>query len=151
MLKSPLFVLFCLLPLCASALAADRTSQVFTGLGTALVATYSSSDSTNVTSGYYCSHYDRLLVYVSVDSVGGSNAAVAVYVDYSPDGTDYYPLSERVGNTDSTVTFKYKIHAVGSYALPFPNAGKFFRARIEKTSGTSTAVRVTDCVIEAKS
>lgn len=148
-MKTILIFLFCLFSL--AVFAGDRTSYVYTGLGTALVSTYDSDDSTNTTSSMLCQAYDRLNIYITIDSVGGSGAAIGVYTDYSPDGTNFYPLSERVGNTDSTTTYNYELDAIGSYCLPFLNIGKYFRVRIVKLSGTSTAVRVTACFIEAKS
>lgn len=148
-MKSLTTLLFALLAL--SCFADDRQSWVYTGAGSTLVATYDSSDSTNVTSGNFCSPFERILVYLTVDSVGGSGAAINVFIEYSDDGTTFYPLMERVGNTDSTTTFEYEIDATGSYALPFPNAGKYFRVRASKVSGVSTAIRITDCEIEARS
>jgi hypothetical protein len=124
----------------------DRTSEVFEAAASTLVATYSTGIS-KTTDGYLCESYDRILVYLSVSAVT-SAGIVDVKILYSPDGTDYYTLTEWLSATTNSGR-TYRLSATGDYALTFPAAGKFFKVNVAYVSGTSLVIDVAG--IEAKS
>ena len=137
-----------LLCLVSVAFATDRTSRIFTGIGTSLVTTYNATTDTVTTDGYLCSKYDRINVYVSASALV-STGIVAVEMQYSADGTNYFPLyildQADAGFTKVAGT----ISAIGDYYFSFPTAGKYFRVMIRYVSGTS--VTIDAITIEGKS
>lgn len=126
----------------------ESISHVYDGIGTPLLATYSSGTE-NVTSSYDCSEYSRIIVYVSTSDVTGSGI-VSVYVDYSFDGTNFYIPYIVDPATGLAVAVNQKTPTTAQACkFDFPNAGKFFRVRIKYASGTS--VIVTGVAVEGKS
>lgn len=126
---------------------ADRTSHWYEGAASALLATYTSVESSNQSDGYNCESYDRLLVYVSIGTVVGTGICKLI-CEYSPDGETYYQLSSFTAGGAATI-YAVTFGSTGDYCVAFPSAGKFFRLRFEYVSGTS--IQVDGVSIEAKS
>jgi hypothetical protein len=125
----------------------ERSSIIQSGVASTLVATYTTTANTQSSSGFDCSQYDRINVYITSGS-RTSSGIISVTVDYSDDsGTTWHPLYYLSSGT--TTAYTYQINADGNWYFSFPTAGDFARVRVAWVSGTSIAI--TKCTVEVKS
>ncbi len=124
----------------------EAVSHVYDGIASALSTTYSTGVSAS-TSGYDCSAYRFINVYVTVDTVTSSGVA-KVYVDFSHDNATFFTQHDFRTGAQTELAYSTPT-TTGSYMFSFPNAGKYMRVRMVYSSGTS--VLISRVYVEGKS
>ncbi len=105
-----------------------RVYKEFEGIGTAVEAVYSTTDSSNVSSAFNCKPYSTLTAFISVSAVV-SSGKVRFLFEGSPDNVYWYDTGTRVN-----------LSATGDTLFILQDAPLFFRLKGNYQSGTSITV-----------
>jgi len=124
----------------------DKSSHVFSGLGSALQATYSAANTSEQTVGQDCSAYRNILAYVSVSEVVSSGKAL-LKCEFSPDGASWFDPQDIASG--SQVLTSVTLTATGDFMFTFDNAGAFVRLTVTYVTGES--VNIDSFIVEGVS